>query len=88
LFSSACLLLITIINYYNKTGTATTVRSMSALMLMLTQILTEHPIADTTALRCRLLPPLEVFCSWPVPFGQLARNMRHMIEGEIRAPGT
>jgi hypothetical protein len=71
-----------------KMGTATTVRSMSALMLMLTQILTEHPIADTAALRVRLLPPLEVFCQWPVPFGQLARKMRHMVEGEIRAPGT
>lgn len=71
-----------------KMGTATTVRSMSALMLMLKQILTEHPIADTNALRMRLLPPLEVFCQWPVPYGLLAREMRHMVESEIRAPGT
>jgi len=84
----AALKLMTNLPQRLKMGTATTVRSMSALMLILTQILTEHPIADTFALRMRLLPPLEVFCQWPVPYGQLAREMRHMVESEIRAPGT
>ena len=71
-----------------KMGTETTVRSMCALDQMLLQMLIQHPVSDSTALRSKLLPSLEAFCMWPCPYGQLARRMRAMVEAEIRSPGT
>ena len=90
IFSELCKLIATLPKRLKSDGLSldSTLTSFCAHLVFLRQLLMEGAPYDAAMLEKKLLPQLQLFCSWPYPYGTMAQELEFLVSSELRSPGS